>query len=733
MKYLFSILLLSVTGFCTGFAKNAVSLKQIVNNEFKAETYSGVTPLNDGESFARISADGKQILKYSFKTGQQTGVLFDAGSAKGNKVQSVEGYILSPDESRILIQTSTVRRYRRSFTAEYMLYTIVNKTVEPLSKGGPQEQPAFSPDGNQIAFVRNNNIYLVKLLFNNSESQVTQDGRQNAVLNGIPDWVNEEEFAAVRSFDFSADSKMLAWIRYDEKNVSTYDIQMFKGMSPSKNDNSLYPGVYTYKYPKAGTANSRVSVQTYDIKSHVLRTMDLPVDSEAYIPCIKFTDTPDQLAIVTLNRHQDQMDIYMGNARSRICKLVLREKDERYIREESYRQLAFYGNHFVMMSDRSGYRQLYWFSATGQLEKQITSGNNEVIDFYGYDPATQSFCYTAYDDSPLRTAVFRTDLKGKTKKLTTQQGVNKAVFSKNFRYFINEYSNMTTPPVTALCSAEGKVVKTLVTNEELKNKLSGYDLSQKEFFTFKTGEGIELNGWMMKPAGFNPGRKYPVVLYQYSGPGSQEVKDEWGTGFYAGGLLESYFNSQDIIVVCVDGRGTGGRGADFEKCTYLNLGKFEARDQVETAMYLGTLPYVDKDNIGIWGWSYGGFNTLMSMSEGRPVFKCGVAVAPPTDFRFYDTVYTERFMRTPGENGDGYDYNAITRADKLHGDLLICHGLADDNVHFQNTAEYAEALVQAGKQFDMQVYTNRNHSIYGGNTRVHLFTKITNYFKTHLR
>ena len=461
--------------------------------------------------------------------------------------------------------------------------------------------------------------------------------------------------------------------------------------------------------------------------------MNLPVDSDGYVPCIKFTDTPDQLAIVTLNRHQNQMDIYMANARSRICKLALREKAEKYIREEAYKQLAFYGNHFAMMSDRSGYRQLYWFSTTGQLEKQITNGNNEIITFYGYDAATQSFYYSAYDNSPLRTAVYKTDLKGKTKKLTSQPGSNSGVFSKSYKYFINEYSNITTPPVTSVCNSEGKVLKTFIDNDGLKKKMSLYDMPQKEFFTFTTSEGVELNGWMMKPANFNAGKKYPVVLYQYSGPGSQEVKDEWGSGFYAGGLLESYLNSLDIIVACVDGRGTGGRGADFEKCTYLNLGKLEAKDQVETALYLGTLPYVDKNNIGIWGWSYGGFTTLMSMSEGRPVFKCGVAVAPPTDFRFYDTVYTERFMRTPQENGDGYDYNAINRAEKLQGDLLICHGLADDNVHFQNTAEYAEALVQAGKQFDMQVYTNRNHSIYGGNTRIHLLTKITEYFKNHLK
>lgn len=726
MKLLFSLTILIVAA-STCSAAESLTIEKIANGDFNAEALRGVTPLADGESYTRLSKDKKQVLKYAFKTGQQTGVIFDVNVAKGVKLEEIDGYIMSPDETRLLIQTKTQPRYRRSKTAVYYIYSIQNKTLEPLSKGGPQEQPLFSPDGNQIAFVRDNNIYLVKLLFNNSESAVTEDGKFNSVINGLPDWVNEEEFTTARSFDFSIDGKMLAWVRYDESKVSTYDMQIFKGAHPEKKEYGTYPGFYSYKYPKAGCNNSRVKVMTYDIKSHVTRTMDLPLDSESYIPRIKFTDATDQLAIVTLNRHQDEMDIYMGNARSCVCKLVLKEKDDKYVREPAYTDLAFYGNHFALLSDRSGYRQLYWYTTTGQLEKQITTGSNEVTAFYGYDAATQTFYYAMNDNGPLRTAICKTNLKGQTKKLSTQSGTNNAIFSATFKYFINEYSNITTPPVTTICNNEGRVEKTLISNDKLKNELKNYSIAQKEFFTFKTSEGVELNGWMMKPADFNANKKYPVVLYQYSGPGSQKVTDAWACGFTPGGLLESYWNSLGIIVVCVDGRGTGGRGADFEKCTYLNLGKMESADQVETALYVGSLPYVDKTKIGIWGWSYGGFNTLMSMSEGRVVFNCGVAVAPPTDWRFYDTVYTERFMRTPGENS-GYNDNPITRADKLNGNLLICHGLADDNVHFQNTAEYSEALVQAGKQFDMQVYTNRNHSIYGGKTRIHLLTRITNFF-----
>lgn len=714
-------------------AGTPILLKDVVSGSYTEQSLRGVRALHDGESFARISEDGKSIIRYSFKTGAQTGVLFDATVAKGQKVRNIDDYILSPDENRILIQTATEHIYRHSKKAEYLIYNVQNKTIEELSKNGKQQEPLFSRDGNQIAFVRDGNLFLVKLLFNNAESQVTKDGKMNEVINGLPDWVNEEEFSFSRAFDFSSDGTMLAWVRYDESKVPIFHIPLYKGLEPAKTQFADYPGTYDYKYPVAGAVNSSVAVYSYDIKSHVARKIDLPLDADGYIPRIKFTDTPNQLAVVTLNRHQSEMNLYMCNARSRVCKLILKEKDEKYVKENAYLSLRFYGDHFILMSDRSGQNQLYWYTTTGQLEKQLTNGKFEVTAFYDYDSKDGSFYYQAKDGSALRTAVFNVNLKGKTKKLSAQSGSNDAIFSDGGKYFLLVFSNLNTPPVTSLCNNEGKTEKVLITNEQLKQRLQGCDMAQKEFFTFKTTDGIELNGWMMKPANFEAGKKYPVILYQYSGPGSQEVKDSWSTGFFSGGLYESYLCGKGFIVACVDGRGTGGKGAAFEKCTYQHLGYFESHDQVEAAQYVGGLPYVDKDNIGIWGWSYGGFNTLMSMSQDTPAFKAGVAVAPVTSYRFYDTVYTERYMRTPNENPDGYDYNALSRAGKLHGNLLICHGLADDNVHFQNTAEYAEALVQAGKQFDMQVYTNRNHSIYGGNTRLHLLTRISNFFIDNLK
>ena len=476
------------------------------------------------------------------------------------------------------------------------------------------------------------------------------------------------------------------------------------------------------------------TVHTFDIKTRVTRQIPVPLDNDGYIPRIQFTADANALAIMTLNRHQDRFDIYMANPRSTVCKLIIRDEAPQYIKTIAYNQIRFYPENIALLSERDGYNHLYWYTLGGNLVRQVTTGEYEVTNFIGWDAKSNTFYYESNEGNPTRSAVYKIDGKGKKSCLTEKDGTNSAIFSSTLTHFMNTYSNLNTPPVVTLRDNNGKVLKTLVDNNELKTLLASRAVGIKELFTFETSEGTELNGWMVKPANFDASRKYPVIMYQYSGPGSQEVKDSWRSGFYRdGALLESYWTSEGFIVVCVDGRGTGGRGAAFEKCTYLNLGVKEAQDQVETAIYLGKQPYVDKNNIGIWGWSYGGFNTLMSMSEGRPVFKAGVAVAAPTSWKYYDTVYTERYMRTPKENGSGYEAgSAMGRAHRLSGELLLIHGMADDNVHFRNMAEYAEALVQANKQFDMQVYTNRNHSIFGGNTRNHLLTRLTNHFKEHL-
>lgn len=733
MKKLFVLCFL--LAFISGIqAQQKVSLEDVAKGTYRAENIYGIKPMLDGNYYTQISADKKRIVKYSFKTGKEVATVFDVNTARECNFKEFDDYIMSPDEKLILIQTETKPIYRRSFTAVYYIYNVQNNKLEPLSNNGPQQAPLFSPDGFQIAFVRNNNIYLVKLLFGNSESQVTKDGEFNKVLNGIPDWVYEEEFGFNRAFEFSADSKMIAYIRFDESKVPMYSFPWYKGLAPEKKEYANYPGEYRYKYPKAGEVNSTVTVHTYDIKSHVTRQMDLPLDADGYIPRIKFTSDPEKLAIMTLNRHQDRFDLYMANPRSGLCKLTIRENAPQYIKEQAYSNIAFYPENIVLMSERDGYNHLYLYTIGGNLVKQITKGKFEVKDFLGWDRNRNIFYYSSNEESPLRSAVYKIDAKGKKTKLSVRTGTNTAIFNSTLTYYINKFSNLSTPTLITVNDNKGKELATLMDNAKLKKQIAGLNMPTKEFFKFKTTEGVELNGWMMKPANFDPNKKYPVIMHQYSGPGSQEVLDNWGVGsFRDGGMFEAYMCDKGYIMVCVDGRGTGGRGAEFEKCTYMFLGVKESHDQVEAARYLSGLPYIDGSRIGIWGWSFGGYNTLMSMSEGTPIFKAGVAIAPPTDWRFYDSVYTERFMRTPKENGDGYQAgSAILRAPKLHGKLLLIHGSADDNVHFQNSAEYSEALVQAGIQFDMQVYTNRNHSITGGNTRIHLMNRVAGFFIQNL-
>ena len=698
-------------------AGEKLSLKDIMSGTFRSEAMQAVCPLADG------------------RTGQQVAVLFDVATARGAKLEGVDDYIMSPDGRRMLIQTQTKPIYRHSFTAVYYIYDIRNNKLEPLSDGGPQQTPVFSPDGNQIAFVRDNNIFLVKLLFDNAESQVTKDGKCNEIINGIPDWVYEEEFSTNSSMVFSADSKQIVWIRYDERAVKQYSMQLFKGLAPERKEFAEYPGAYTYKYPVPGQVNSQVSVWSYDIQSRQTRQIDVPFDADGYIPRIKATSDPTKIAVFTMNRHQDKLRIYMANPLSTVCQLAIEDQVDKYIKEEVLEDVQITDKHILLPSERDGYNHLYLYNLNGQLQRQIVTDKYEVTSVYGFDEQTGDTYFAANPNGPMEQQVMVAHANGKMEVLTPKAGMNKAIFSQNFKYFINSWSDIDHPVQYTLCQKNGKTMLTLIDNQKLLQKLAGYELGTKAFFSFTTSEGVQLNGWMVKPADFDASKKYPVIMYQYGGPGSQQVLNQWGIGMNGNGaILEQYLCQEGYICVCVDNRGTGGRGADFEKCTYLRLGELEARDQVETALWLRQQSYVDKDRIGIWGWSYGGWNTLMSMSEGRPVFRAGVAIAPPTNWRFYDTVYTERYMRTPQENQQGYDeVNPIARAAQLHGALLLCHGLADDNVHYQNTAEYVEALVQADKDFRQLVYTNRNHSIFGGNTRNHLFRQAIDHFNANLK
>ena len=734
MKRLFLTITALLMFVATMSAGGKLTLPDITSGKFAAKTVNGINPIEGTDTYARISQDGERVVCCSFKTGKELSVLFDVKNTMGCKIDGFDDYVLSPDGKRMLIQTKTERIYRRSFKADFYIYNIESRRLDRLSDGDKQQIPTWSPDGQQVAFVRGGNIFLVKLLYDNAEIQVTKDGKFNEVINGLPDWVNEEEFGFNSALTFNADGTMICWIRYDESKVKTYSLEMYKGMKPAKEEYAAYPGLYSYKYPKAGEDNSTVSAWSYDIKSHKINRLQVPLDADGYMPRIKPTNDPMRIVLYTMNRHQDDLCLYAVNPRSTVAQLIIKEHVDKYVREEAMEGVKFVGDKILLPSDRSGYTKLYIYNMNGQLQRTIGDGNYDITSVYGYDPKTGDVYYQAAALGATDRQVYVTHKNGKTVRLTDREGWNTAFFSGDFQYFVNTWSDYNTPYVFTTRTREGKLINTIEDNKAVKQLVSDYGFCKREPFSFTTSEGVVLNGWMVKPKDFDANKKYPVIMHQYSGPGSQQVTNSWSAGSMGqGGAFDSYLAQEGFIVVSVDGRGTGGRGSEFEKCTYLNLGNLESKDQVETALYVGSLPYVDKDRIGIWGWSYGGFNTLMSMSEGRGVFRAGVAIAPPTNWKYYDSVYTERYMRTPKENPDGYATNPIERAPKLHGALLICHGTADDNVHPQNTYEYSEALVQADKDFRELFYTNRNHSIFGGNTRNHLLRQVAQFFKTELK
>ena len=718
---------------CSTAIRAELDISSIVRNEYRGETAGSFTPMSDGEHY--LISDGKSIVRYSFRTGNAIDTLFNVKTVRGARLTSFDGFILSPKEDRILIQSGRNKIFRNSFSAVYYIHHIGNNKMEPLSEGGPQQSPKFSPDGNVIAFVRDGNIFLVKLLFNNAESQVTKDGKPGSILNGVPDWCYDEEFSISSAYDFSADSKMLAFVKFRVEGMGSYDLPVYQ--QELKEDAPEQELMHNHKvwYPVAGSQYSKVSVHTFDIKTAVTRDLSLQLDSTTYIPRIKFVeDETNTLFVFTINRNQNQLDVYSANPRSTLCNLALRQNDERYIEPEEYLNTTFYGTQFIMESERDGHNHLYLYNTNGRLVRQLTKGNWDVLEFNGWEPNTQTLYYTANTDNHLQSSLYRMDAKGRTQKLTSKNSGNvTAEFGGGLKYYISTWSDLNTPPVVNVCDNSGRILRTIHDNADLRKRVADEGFAKREIFSFKTSDGTTLYGWIVKPSNIDNGRKYPVLMYQYGGPGSNEVIDEWFSGFYAGGSLENWLLNDGIITVCVDGRGTGRRGTDFKKQTYMNLGVMESNDQVEAAQYLATLPYVDKERIAIWGWSYGGYNTIMSMSQGTPVFKCGIAVAPVTDWRFYDATYTERFMRTPGENGVGYrQASAISRIPNLHGRMLIVHGLMDDNVFYSNTSAYINALIENGVMFDSHVFPHKEHSLVGESTRKYLFLKIRDFLDTWL-
>lgn len=697
------------------------TLKDIVDGKFYASGVSPVVSSADGIHYYQADANNTAVIKFSYATGKAVDTLFYTGKARECTFDSFQGFLVSPDEHRVLVYRDREQIYRHSFKATYYYYDVRRNLVRKLTENKSKQMiPTFSPDGKMLAYVCDNDIWLAKFDFD-TESQVTKDGALNKIINGATDWVYEEEFSTTQLMDFSSDNRMLAFVRTDESQVPEYRFQTYY--------QKLYPEFYTYKYPKPGEKNASVECRVFDIEARTTRTMTVPMDKDGYIPRIQFTREADQLAVMTLNRDQNRFDMYFVNPRTTVAKLILRDESKYYVDSDFLKSITFMPNRFTYISEKDGYSHIYIYANTGTLLKQLTSGNYDVKSLLAVDPQTGTVFYEAADESPLRRTIYKANIdKGAPIKLSEKTGYNSATFSENGRFFVNRWSNSRTPTVTALYDANGKKLRVLEDNNAVAQRFFAAELPAKEFITVTAADGItKLNGWILKPKNFDSGKKYPLVMIQYSGPNSQQVLDRYGVDW------EMALLNEDILVACVDGRGTGARGEAFRKCTYMNLGIKESDDQAAAARYFGSLPYVDKNRIGIWGWSYGGYNVLMSMSRGGGVFKAGVAIAAVSDWRFYDTVYTERFMRTPQQNKQGYDNaSAIKLADKLQGNLLLVHGTTDDNVHFQQAMEYTRALIAADKQFEMFVFPDKDHFISGDNARLYLYRKVIDFYKKNL-
>jgi dipeptidyl-peptidase-4 len=735
MRYYLSLLSALMIVFLTQVSSIAqenqktISLDDIWSSRvFAPEMVFGINPMNDGKTYAVI--ENQSIAVYDYATGNLLHTLVEFSKLvpeNGNKPISVRSYQFSSDETKLLIPTETESIYRHSTRSNYYVYDLKTEKLIPLSAQGKQQLASFSPDGNKIAFVRENNLF-VKDLILDQEQQITTDGKINEIINGTTDWVYEEEFSFTKAYFWSPDSKKIAFIRFDESDVKEFQMAYYNG---------LYPEQYVYKYPKAGEDNSIVSVHIWNADNNNLTTVDIGSETDIYIPRIMWTTNPKLLAVQRMNRHQNHLEILLANATDGKTHLLYEEKNKYFI--DITDDLTFLpdGKQFIISSEKDGYNHLYLHDMSGKQIRQLTKGPFDVTQFYGYSAKNKKIYYQSAEPGPTEKTIHTVDLKGKKETLISRKGQNNASFSKDFSFFINTNTTINSPHLISVHRSNGNELRVLKNNEKLKDTMKEYNWSEVKFFTIShpditlpDGTPIDLNAWKILPPSFDAEKQYPVLLYIYGGPGSQTVNNAWG------GANQWWFQmlaQQGIIVVSVDNRGTGARGETFKKMTYLELGKYETEDLISTAKYLAELPYVDKNKIGVFGWSYGGYMSSLAITKGADHFQCAIAVAPVTNWRYYDNIYTERYMRRPSENSSGYDDNSpINHVDKLKGSYLLVHGSADDNVHYQNAMEMINALSEANIQFELMIYPNRNHGISGGKTRLHLYRLMTDFLKRNL-
>ena len=689
-----------------------ITLNKIHSGYYRTEYIYGINSMNDGEHYTVLEKDG--IVKYSYKTGKKIETILEA---------KIQDYTFSHDESKVLVLNEQQPIYRHSFLGKYHVVNLSkNGKIIALNNGNWVQEPKFSPDGRFVAFISGNNLYYQDL---GSEkiTQITFDGEKNKIINGLADWVYEEEFGHADMYQWTKNSESLVFVKFDESQVKEMNMQVFNG--------NLYPQDFRFKYPKAGEENSKVSVYAYDLKLNKSTQIDLANFEAYYIPQVFQTAQPNEIAIATSNRHQNKLEIIKINTKNYSIKKILTETDAAWIETDNLSLEFLEDNSFLWASERDGFRHFYWYTPDGKLKKQITKGNWEITDYYGFSPKNSEILVQTTEKGSTNRVVSKINIKtGKKQIVSELNGTNNADFSKSFQYFINTHSSAEQPNTYTLRDFNGKTLRELQNNNSALKKLQSDGFVNKEFFQIPNKNGDQMNAWMIKPKDFSPNKKYPVLMYQYSGPGSQQVSNAWD------GRNTIWFNllaQKGYIVLCVDGRGTGYRGTKYKKATYKNLGKYEIEDQITAAQWIGSQSFVDAGRIGIFGWSFGGYMASLAMTKGADVFKVGIAVAPVTTWRYYDTIYTERYLQTPQENPQGYDENSpINFADLMKGKYLLIHGTADDNVHYQNAVEMAEALIQKNKEFEFMTYPDKNHGIYGGNTRLHLYQKMTDFILNNL-
>ena len=715
-----------LAALAVSMSASALDLQDYVLGGARPKGIGAVTPAMDGKYYYQIVDGGKTIARYAYKTGRREATVLDSLPMQTAQVKRWDGYQMSQSESAILLWADSEPIYRHSFTARFFVYDCKNRQIKAVANDQPVQIATLSPDGERVAYVTGNNVYVQRLADGNI-TQVTTDGRKNHVINAVPDWVYEEEFAMLNSFAWSSDSRTLSFIRWDESQVPMYSMTMYEGDCKPNEDYALYPGSYDYKYPVAGEKNAVVSVHSYDVTTAKLSKMDVPLAQDDYVPHIGYAGPADALMVMKLNRTQNDMHIYRVNPATGAARDIYHETSASWIDSEMSRNVAYYDNFMVIPNETSGYCQLYQYDLDGKLMRQLTTGQEPVTAYYGYDSKNRLFYYQC-TDGPLNRVVRRVDAKGRVQDVEVAKGTNSATFNSDFTYYIHAFSNVDTPTQYRLKQVGRKgSVRDLQLNDDYCAKYMVPEVPRREFVTFEN-DGYTLNGFIIKPVDFDPSKKYPVIMSQYSGPGSQQVRNNWKLDW------EEYFATQGYIVACFDGRGTGARGKAFESLIYQNLGHYETIDQVAAAQYMASQPWVDAERIGIWGWSFGGYEVLMAMSHPDSHYAAGVSIAPVTSWRFYDTIYAERFMRTPQENPDGYAQSApLDKVKDLKGELLIMFGSADDNVHIINAMQYIAKLHGQKRQFDMMVYPNMNHSINGCGVREPLYQRVLNYFDRTLK